>query len=275
MNLLLALTKLYPDSSKRTLKNWLAGGRIRIDGKVVRKATTPIEEGQEISLGEYEVKPFKGIRILYEDPHLVAINKPPGLLSFPLDKPGAIHAVGLLRRHLECPTIRAVHRLDRETSGVMVFARSEKGYEGLDALFEARDLEREYVACVEGRVADPSGRWESLLVEGKDLNVSSHKSRGKRAITHYQVVKRTPMLTHLKLKLETGRKHQIRVHCSEAGHPVVGDKRYGSTFDPVERLALHARTLSFVHPVTSRQMTFVAPLPPRFQRIGIADSDFQ
>ncbi len=174
MNLLDTLTKLFPDSSKRTLKNWLAGGRIYVDGEVVRKATTPIEEGQEVTLGAYEAKPFRGIRVLYEDPHLVVINKPEGLLSFPLDKPGAIHALGLLRRYLKCPHIRAVHRLDRETSGVMVFAKSQQGHEGLDALFEKRELEREYVAAVEGHVAEKRGTWESLLVEGQNLTVSSH-----------------------------------------------------------------------------------------------------
>ncbi|MGE3953834.1 MAG: RluA family pseudouridine synthase [Parachlamydiales bacterium] len=261
------LATLYPDSSRRTLKNWLAGGRVRVNGQVERKATLPIE-GEEVTLGRYEVRPFCGIHILYEDPHLIAISKPAGLLSFPLDTPGSRHALGLLRHHLEEPKIQPVHRLDRETSGVMVFARSERGHEGLDALFEGRNLEREYIAVVEGHLAEDKGTWESLLLERADLSVASHP-KGKRAVTHFEVIGRTPKLSHLRLKLETGRKHQIRVHCSEAGHPVVGDKRYGGSFDPIERLALHAHTLAFNHPVTGKPLHFTAKLPTSFQRVGL------
>lgn len=268
-----ALTHLYPDSSKRTLKQWLSGGRFFLDGQKITRENTVLEKGQTLSSVEsFRPQKAPGLKILYEDRYLVAINKPVGLLSVPLDAEFVPkrHALGLLREHYGTNQIFAVHRIDRETSGVLIFARGKQSEEKLKELFEAHDLTREYYAIVEGRLTEKQGSWESRLIELPNLDVvESHE--GRLAITHFEVLRRSAKYSYLRLTLETGRKHQIRVHCQAAGHPVVGDSRYGSQEDPMGRLCLHARHLSLVHPFTGKELSFNSPLPPIFQVLGASE----
>lgn len=265
-----ALGQLYPDSSKRTLKNWLAGGRFFLDGKKIVKENLVLEKGQVLSsVSSFKPQLVPGLKILYEDRYLVAIDKPVGLLSVPLDAEFSPkrHALGMLREHYGTDQILAVHRIDRETSGVLLFARGKQAEEKLKDLFEAHDLSRQYYAIVEGRLAENQGSWESCLIELPNLDVVE-SPEGKTAITHFEVLRRSAKYSYLRLTLETGRKHQIRVHCQAAGHPVVGDKRYGSTESPMGRLCLHARHLSLIHPFTGKELSFDSPLPPIFQVLG-------
>ncbi|MBS0624912.1 MAG: RluA family pseudouridine synthase [Verrucomicrobia bacterium] len=269
-----ALRQLFPDSSRRTLQNWLAGGRFSIDGKTIRHENILLEEGQTLStLEHFRPQKISGLKIIFEDRYLIAIDKPVGLLSVPLDDSSSKrHALGLLRLHYMTDQIYAVHRIDRETSGALLFARGKESEERLKDLFEKHDLKREYLAIVEGRMAQDKGTWESNLIELPNLSVVE-SPEGKTAITHYEVLRRSPKYTYLRLILETGRKHQIRVHCQSAGHPVVGDMRYGSTHNPMERLCLHARFLSLVHPFTKKPLSFSSPLPKIFQVLGGQWSD--
>lgn len=264
-----ALKSLYPDSSRRTLQNWLKSGRFSLDGKTLTKPIPSLEKGQTLSAKESFQRPrIPGVPILYEDRYLIAIDKPEGLLSTPLDG-GATkqHALGLLREYYETDQIFAVHRIDRETSGVLLFARGKACAEKLNALFESHSLERQYFAIVEGNLAESEGSWACPLLELPSLRVVV-SDEGKMAITHFQVIHRSTKYTYLKLSLETGKKHQIRVHCQTAGHPVVGDRRYGSTENPIRRLCLHAHSLSLIHPFTNKKISFHSPLPGAFQVIG-------
>jgi len=273
IKLLDALKHLYPDSSNRTLKNWLAGGRFFLDGKKIFKENMVIEKGQTISsIESFRPQTAPGLKILYEDRHLVAIDKPVGLLSVPLDAEFANkrHALGLLREHYGTDQIFAVHRIDRETSGILLFARGKQSEEKLKDLFEAHDLTREYYAIVEGRLTEQSGSWESHLIELPNLDVVESQE-GRVAITHFEVLRRSAKYSYLRLTLETGRKHQIRVHCRSAGHPIVGDSRYGSLENPMGRLCLHARHLALVHPFTGKKLSFNSPLPPIFQVLGASE----
>lgn len=271
MKVLDALKKLYPDSSRRTLQNWLKAGRFSVDGVVLKRENGELTAGQVLSSQE-SCRPqlIPGLKVIYEDRYLIAIDKPVGLLSVPLDDSFAKrHALGLLRDHYQTEQIFAVHRIDRETSGCLLFARGKESEERLKTLFEKHDLIREYFAIVEGRMNVPSGTWESRLLELESLHVvETDAEEGREAITHFTVVRRSPKYTYLKLRLETGRKHQIRVHCKTAGHPVLGDERYGSTENPIRRMCLHALNLELVHPFTGNKMALHAPLPRIFNKLG-------
>jgi len=152
---------------------------------------------------------------------------------------------------------------------VMVFALSDAGYIGLKKLFEAHDIEREYVAIVEGVLQPKEGSFKSYLYEDAAYRVheTQDSTKGRLAITHYQVIGASSRFSRLKLNLETGRKNQIRVHCQQAGHPVVGDIKYGAHSNPIRRLALHAALLAFVHPVTKKKITFRSNTPAEFERL--------
>ena len=258
--LLDTLKQLYPDSSGRTLQNWLKWGSVSVDGAVMKIATTPVDPEQEIVVGKKE-RIVENIPILYEDRYLIVIDKPPGLLSVPAEsaKPSAL---SLLKQKY---SLKAVHRIDQDTSGTLLFARGTLSEEKFDKMFEAHALEREYFAIVEGRIPQDAGTWESYLREKEDYSVeTTTEELGKRAVTHFEVIRRSKKFTFLRLRLETGRKHQIRVHCQEAGFPVMGDRRYGSLIK--HRLCLHAHRISFTHPFTGKEISVEAPLP--FKKFG-------
>ncbi len=263
------LACLYPDSSRRTLQNWLKRGRFSVNGIRLSREDTPLETGQVFS-SQVTCKAPKvpGLKILFEDRHLIVIEKPSGLLSVPLDEgDGQKDALGLLRVGLQTPSIFAVHRIDRDVSGVLVFARGKESEERLKILFEKHDLKRQYFAIVEGRMRDDVGTWQSHLSELSSYDVVP-SSDGKEAITHFKVLRRSMKFTYLRVILETGRKHQIRVHCQMAGHPVLGDERYGARENPIRRICLHAVRLELVHPFTGRPLVFNSPLPSSFKALG-------
>ncbi len=258
------LCQQYPESSKRTLKSWIKWGRIYVDGKPHTKAF--IEEGQVVTLGQKEVPgPFP---ILYSDRWLIVINKPAHLLSVPADKPED-SALSLLRDHFKSTAIFAVHRLDQEASGVLLFARGLDAKHRLAEMFGAHALQREYAAIVEGRVKEESGTWQSKLEELENFNVIV-SDEGRDAITHFKRDRVSAKFSFLSVTLETGRKHQIRVHCREAGHPIIGDARYDALTNPIKRLGLHAKKLSFKHPFTEKEMSFSAPPPKSFKKLGLS-----
>ncbi len=269
ISLIDALRQLYPDSSRRTLQNWLKAGRFAVDGALVHKEQALLQEGQVLEAKTTFRSPkIPRMTILYEDRYLIAIDKPIGLLSTPLDDGGsAEHALGILREGYGTDQIFAVHRIDRETSGVLLFARGKQTAERLGELFEAHELKREYFAIVEGRLAEETGTWQCPLLELPNFQVVE-SPEGKMAITHFRVIRRSAKYSYLRLTLETGKKHQIRVHCMRAGHPVVGDPRYGATENPLRRLALHAILLELTHPFTKKQVRITASLPRAFEVLG-------
>jgi len=265
MNLIEALQKTYPDSSRRTLLSWIKWGRVAIDGSPTTKANTLLSPDQEVTVGKKEKK-IENIQILYEDRYLIVINKPAGLLSVPAenDLPSAL---SLLRDRY---SLYPVHRIDQDTSGTLLFARGTVSQEKFDAMFEEHALEREYVAIVEGQIPQDSGTWESYLREKENYDVEvTTPEEGKRAVTHFEVIRRSKKFTYLRLRLETGRKHQIRVHCKDAGHPILGDRRYGTPNK--SRLCLHALHISFIHPFTGKKITVTAPIP--FKKFGSFDDE--
>ncbi len=209
------------------------------------------------------------IRILFEDDSLIVVDKPAGLLTMASEseREKTVYAALRSRANAKRPAeqIFIVHRLDREASGLLVFAKTIPAKEDLQSQFKDHSAGRQYIAVVEGRVTPDQFTIQSYLAENAAFRVYSAKSEkaGKRAITHLRVVKRTPRTSLLEVRLETGRKHQIRVHLAERGHPIVGDKMYGARVK-AGRLALHGTRLEFRHPQTGALMQFDSPPPKTF-----------
>jgi 23S rRNA pseudouridine1911/1915/1917 synthase len=258
-----ALQILSPDSSKTTLKSWVQKGRITVDGCMLTTYQGNFKKGQNIEIGQRVSFTDLGIKILYEDQQLVVIDKPEGLLSVETttEKEKTAHAI--LKKHAKC-IVYPVHRLDRETSGVMVFTYTENARDRLKEAFAEHSIKREYFGVVENVLKPRKGTWESLLQEDNVFFVRPSLTTGKRAVTHYELLSVKKGLSVVRFTLETGRKNQIRVHSSAAGHPIVGDKKYGSTLNRYKRLCLHAHVLGFKHPLTGKEMEFISPLPPIF-----------
>jgi 23S rRNA pseudouridine1911/1915/1917 synthase len=219
-----------------------------------------------------------GFEIVFEDKHLIVVNKPAGLLTVPTRRQETNtlqHKVADYVRYVSKGRgAFPVHRLDRDVSGLLVLGKCQEIVRQLKDQFAASKPEREYVAIVAGRMETPAGTFESLLATDKDLNRFStdDEAIGQIAITHYRVVARLDDATLVQVRLETGRRNQIRVHFAEAGHPILGDPRYRPELAahprwPHERLALHARLLGFTHPVSEQPLRFEAALPGEFTRL--------
>lgn len=203
--------------------------------------------------------------IIYEDKALLAVNKPAGLLSVANDTEKERTAYRLLKPGRE-GRLFVVHRLDRDTSGVLLFAKSREIKEQLQNGWEKVALLREYLAVCEGVFAEKQGRCDTILRENSVHKVYSvSHGAGKRAVTNYEVLRENGSWSLVRLTLETGRKNQIRVHMSDLGHPVAGDKKYGASGNPLGRLGLHASTLKILHPVTHNPVTLTAKYDKRFR----------
>ncbi|NGX51403.1 MAG: Ribosomal large subunit pseudouridine synthase D [Chlamydiae bacterium] len=252
MKMMEQLPTVFPDSSKATLKKWIKHGRILVDGKVVRDLRATLREGAILALKKKKNFLELEIEVLYEDSDLIVLSKPEGVLSVATAYDGVNTVHGVLKNHYR--EVYPVHRIDRETSGVMVFALSKEGREGLKELFFHHTIFREYRAIIKGQISG-EGTWTSRLKEDANYFVKPHPD-GDLSITHYKVLNARGLV---KFTLETGRKNQIRAQALEAGFPILGDQKYGGSTN--RRLFLHAYRLEFVHPVSGKQMAFKAPIP--------------
>jgi 23S rRNA pseudouridine1911/1915/1917 synthase len=274
VSLLDAMGEVYPDSSKTSLRQILQSGRVRVNGEVEKDAKLQLdaEDVLDIAVKSDRLALPPGLLILHEDVDVIVVFKANGLLTVATERERENTVQAYLNTYLGArreERIHVVHRLDRETSGVLVFAKNFHAREVLKEQFAAHTVDRVYIAIVEGEMHPPSGTIRSYLFERKDLRMVSVDARpdAKLAITHYRTVKTSSAYAMLEVRLETGRKNQIRAHLSEAAHPVVGDQMYGSTINPLGRLGLHAKSLGFTHPTSGKRMTFTAPLPKSFRSI--------
>jgi len=219
------------------------------------------------------VELIERIRVVFEDESVIVVDKPAGLLTVSTDTERSNTIYALLRQYLNRKkpreTLFIVHRLDREASGLLVFAKTVQAKERLQDQFKSHTAGRLYVAVVEGCVKADDFTIRSYLRENAAYRVHStpNKKVGKVAITHVRVLKRKTKTTILEVRLETGRKHQIRVHLADSGHPIIGDKNYGARSNPIRRLALHAAHLDFKHPVTGKSMALDAWYPKAFDTL--------
>jgi RluA family pseudouridine synthase len=247
---------------------------VRLNGAESHNPRQPVRIGDKLEIGARISVPEveRGLKIQYEDEHLLLICKSAGLLSVATPHERDRTAFAGLRRYLAQRDpkrkLYIVHRLDKYVSGLLVFAKSEEVKEKLKARFQRHDIERKYWAIVEGRVAKDKGTIRSRLVENGLFRMHStdDPDAGKLAVTHYRVLRRFPKYTSLEITLETGRKNQIRAHLSEMGHPIAGDRAYGSKTNPLGRMGLHAYCLGFTHPMRGTPLRITTDPPPEFRR---------
>jgi 23S rRNA pseudouridine1911/1915/1917 synthase len=260
-------------------KRQIASGKVFVDGACVTEIDQRLVAGQAIELRSNARRPLDPARegvLVYDDPHVVVIDKPAGVNSVPYEDRETGTAMDLIRgawRRAGKPAttiaLHVVHRIDRATSGLLMFAKSKKAELGLAAQLRAHAMERTYLCVAHGTVT--SRRIESFLVEDRGDGIRGSTSRhdqGKRAVTHVEARQALIHSTLCRVQLETGKTHQIRIHLSEAGHPLVGEPVYIRNYTgPIltsARMMLHAATLGFEHPVTGAHVALTSPLPPDF-----------
>ena len=244
-----------PHKNRNNIKSLLRNKQVFVDDQPVSQFNHPLVQGQKVKISgsrsRMEQK-FREFTIIYEDNDLIIIDKAAGLLSIATKNEKRNTTFSLLSDYVKrvdaSNKIFIVHRLDRETSGLMVFAKNEVVKTKLQENWNESVLEKTYVAVVEGAVEKPEGTIESYLFEDKVFRVHSSQNpkKGLKAITHFSVLKSNKNYTLLNVNIETGRKNQIRVHMQAMGHCIVGDKKYGATTNPIRRLALHAQKLGFI-----------------------------
>lgn len=266
------------DGIKRNdAKGRLRRGQVKLRGNIETKADAAVMPGDKVEVNL--TQPFKvfshpRISIVYEDDDILVVNKGYGLLSVGTGAPGKeITAYSILRDYLKQDNPNAkifvIHRLDKATSGLMMFAKNMEAQEAMQHNWNNMVLSRLYVAVVEGVMEEQSGVIRSNLNQTSQFEVYSTKNagEGRVATTRYRVLGRGNGRSLVEFSLDTGRKNQIRVHARDLGHPIVGDRKYGAKSSPAKRICLHAKTLRFAHPITRKDMNFELPLPARFKEL--------
>ncbi len=308
--LLASLFELLPQQSRTSVKNMLSKGQVVVNGESVTAFDYPLKKGDTLEIlpkgisiaratrtDAREQVEKAGVKILFEDEHYLVVDKPSGMLSVSTARGSSaksghkettlyaiLNAYVKVNKRMErkedllsgrepdrsTAKIWIVHRLDKGTSGAMIFAKDERAKDILQSKWKELVAERTYIAWLEGSVEKDSGAVQSWLVESpKSLKMYSSPTEvkdGQLAITHYKVLQRTRHYTQAAFSLETGRKNQIRVHAADLGHPVAGDDKYGAQTDPIHRLALHAATLVFRNPYSQKMVRCHSPLPESFER---------
>jgi 23S rRNA pseudouridine1911/1915/1917 synthase len=308
--LLASLFELLPQQSRTSVKNMLSKGQVVVNGESVTAFDYPLKKGDTLEIlpkgisiaratrtDAREQVEKAGVKILFEDEHYLVVDKPSGMLSVSTARGSSaksghkettlyaiLNAYVKVNKRMErkedllsgrepdrsTAKIWIVHRLDKGTSGAVIFAKDERAKDILQSKWKELVAERTYIAWLEGSVEKDSGAVQSWLVESpKSLKMYSSPTEvkdGQLAITHYKVLQRTRHYTQAAFSLETGRKNQIRVHAADLGHPVAGDDKYGAQTDPIHRLALHAATLVFRNPYSQKMVRCHSPLPESFER---------
>lgn len=278
-----ALAELMPDYSRSRIKQWIDSDQITVN-QTPAKAKQKVVGDEIIEINaklETEVDWFAeaiDIHIIYEDNDLIIVNKTAGMVVHPAAGNYQGTLVNALLHH--CPALEKlpraglIHRLDKDTTGLLVIAKTLSAYKSLIEQLQARTMKREYEAIVQGEIISGGRIEEPIARHSKDRKKMTIVPTGKEAITHYRIIEKFPHFTHLYIQLETGRTHQIRVHMAHIRHPIIGDQTYGRLYFPKDaaeelkvalkhfkRQALHARQLTLTHPTTNKLIRFEAPLP--------------
>jgi 23S rRNA pseudouridine1911/1915/1917 synthase len=269
------LLAMHPGASRSAIKRWLEAGRVRVNDRVVRRGDVVVGQADRVQLTAAPPPPFPSalLGLVHEDSEILVVDKPHGLLTIATEHERERTAYRALAEYVAGqPGRRArlfiVHRLDRETSGLLVFAKNAETKRLLQEQFARRAVDRVYVAAVEGIVRQPHGVLRDRLTGDASGRVRPTRDprTGREAITVYRVLARRRDSTVLELSLGTGRRGQIRAQLAELGHPIVGDRRYGSRRDPLHRVCLHATRLAFIHP-RGGAVAFESPAPLAFRRV--------
>ncbi|MCM1504357.1 MAG: RluA family pseudouridine synthase [Muribaculum sp.] len=274
--LLAYVIESMPQYKRTSLKQMLQHNQIAVNDVPIRQFDAPLTKGDKVQVNltrEFRIFSNRRVKLVYEDDDILVIEKGYGLLSMGTENVTDGTAYSIMRDYLKWKDPRnklfIVHRLDRDTSGLMMMAKNVESKEAMQHNWNNMVISRKYVTVVEGNVEQDSGVVKSYLAETSEYEVYStdNPEEGKFAVTRYKVLKRGCGHTLLEVELDTGRKNQIRVHMKDLGHPIAGDRRYGAKKTIIHRLALHAQTLRFVHPKSRKDMNFTTPVPGSFYKL--------
>ena len=272
ITLLNSISNFKKDLSNKTIKNYIKNGMVKVNNETITNSSYFLHDGDKIEISySKKIIPEYNLDILYEDDYLIAINKPCGLLSIANDKEKEITAYRMvsdyIKKNNKNKYIFVVHRLDQDTSGILMFCKNEKIRDKMQDNWNTIVKKRGYIAIVDGKLSG-NGTIHTFLMENKQQFVySSKNNQGKEAITHYSVLKNHNNYRLVQVFIDTGRRNQIRVHLSEKGYPIVGDKKYKCESNPIKRLCLHANILEFIHPVTKKLIHIESDIPSEFKKI--------
>lgn len=265
------------DQKRTTVKQLLAHTQVMVNGEPVRQFDFDLKEGDEVKVNftrQWRVFYNRRLKLVYEDDDIIVVNKGYGLLSMGTDDKKDGTAYSIVREWVKwnnpANKIFIVHRLDRDTSGLMMFAKSIDAKEKMQHNWNNMVLNRKYLCVVEGDPEEDSGVVRSYLQENARYEVYSSPEPvedAQLAVTRWRKLKAANGYALLEVELDTGRKNQIRVHMKDMGHPIAGDRKYGAKSSPIHRLALHAQTLRFIHPITRKEMDFSTPVPSSFLKM--------
>lgn len=264
------------NTSRTKIKSTLQGRGVKVNGKVITQFDYPLSCGMKVAVSrsKQNAEMFKNryIKIVYEDRYIVVVEKNVGILSMAAGH-SSLNVKTVLDSYFKTSrqkcTAHVVHRLDRDTSGLMIYAKDMQTEQILEHEWHDIVYDRRYVAVVSGEMEDDYGTMTSWLKDNKAYITysSPYDNGGKYAVTHFHTLDRTTDHSLVEFRLETGRKNQIRVHSADMRHPVCGDIKYGNGDDPIGRLCLHAYVLCFYHPITRRRMEFETPIPVNFRKL--------
>lgn len=274
------LFEIFKDSSKNSVKSLLSNHRVLVDGAPVSQFNYKLYPGDIVMIAKTAIKQKArgNLPIIYEDDEMIVIDKPSGLLSVASDKEKGVTAFRIINDYVQQKDkhnrIFVVHRIDEDTSGVLMFVKDSKLRDALQDNWNDLVKKRGYFAIIEGEMKEKEGTITSYLKKNSlNLMYSSHKKGdGQLAITHYKTIKSNDKYSLLDVTIDSGRKNQIRVHLGEKGHNIIGDDKYGNPSNPLGRLGLHAYELILTHPFTSKELKFHANMPKEF--LALMDGTF-
>lgn len=284
-NELLAFLLSKMNLSRNGVKSLLSSNKVLVNGSVVRQFDYPLAKDDEVKIAKNSINNLPTVKnsrvkkevsfnvkplIIYEDEYFIAINKPNGLLSVQSDKDN-ISAYSYVEEYLKRKDAKlrpyVLHRIDKETSGVLVFAKDIKVHSMLKGHWNEDVSLREYYAIINGKLDEKNGTIKTYLKENSNNMVYISNNGGKLAITHYETIKSNKDYSLLKVNIDSGRKNQIRVAMAHLNHPIIGDDKYGDKSSPINRLGLHASRLSFINPITHELLELKAPIPKEFNKL--------
>ncbi len=275
--LLAAAAALLPDHKPTKLKSMLRHNQLAINGVPTTQFDHPVVAGDVLWVNfdrSFQIFSHPRVKLVYEDNDIIVVDKGYGVLSTAAGRPNDDTVYNIIKKYArgfsDKANVYVVHRLDRDTSGLMVLTRTKQARDKLIDNWNNMVVERKYIAIVEGKVAQHEGSIKSYLAENPDtfeMYSTDDKKVGRLAVTRYRVVEQGRKFAMVELEIKTGRKNQIRVHMHDMGNPVSGDRKYGGHPSPINRVALHATVLSFVHPTLEKVVTFNSPVPENFKKM--------
>ena len=272
MSLLKSISLFKGDLSNKSIKNFIRNEMVMVNDKIITNSSFIVNKGDKVEISyTKKIVLDEKIDVIYEDEYLVAINKPSGLLSISNDKEKNITAYRMVSDYVKRSSnnkyIFVVHRLDQDTSGILLFCKNKNIRDKMQNNWNDFVKKRGYIAIMDGKMTGSGTIKSNLLIDKKQFVYSSKNGYGLEAITHYEVLRNNQKYSLVQVFIDTGRRNQIRVHFSERGYPIVGDKKYKCKSNPIKRLCLHANILEFIHPVSKNIIHLECKMPDEFNKL--------